>query len=72
MALSISASLRYIFFYIPTYIVVSLCLPGFALLYGYEDCNSTDMVIKVTGRQWYWLYEIESPTDDDDEEEDDD
>ena len=46
---------EYIFFYTPVFIVTSLCLPGFALLYGYEDCNTSDMVVKVTGRQWYWL-----------------
>eukprot|EP00409_Alexandrium_fundyense_P007360 CAMPEP_0195049598 /NCGR_PEP_ID=MMETSP0347-20130606/58693_1 /TAXON_ID=2932 /ORGANISM="Alexandrium fundyense, Strain CCMP1719" /LENGTH=58 /DNA_ID=CAMNT_0040078363 /DNA_START=7 /DNA_END=181 /DNA_ORIENTATION=+ len=26
------------------------------------------MTVKVTGRQWYWVYEVESPTDDGDED----
>jgi len=64
--------MEYCFFYIPTFLVLGLCMPGFAMLYAIEDAIDCDMVVKVVGRQWYWVYEVESPTGDDDEDEDDD
>merc|ERR1712070_1343092 len=62
---------EYAFFYIPTLLVLGIMLPCFAMLYCQEEAICTTMTVKVTARQWYWIYEIESPTDDDDEEEDD-
>lgn len=58
---------EFLFFYIPTVLVVGLCIPAFTMMYALEEAVYTTMTVKVVGRQWYWVYEIESPTDDDDE-----
>merc|ERR1711976_267867 len=58
---------EYLFFYIPTVIIFGLAIPIFATIYTAEEIAATTMTVKVTGRQWYWVYEVESPTDDDDE-----
>jgi len=42
------------------------------MAFALEDCINCQMLVKATGRQWYWVYEVESPTGDDDEEEEDD
>merc|ERR1712216_993441 len=57
------------FFYIPTVIIFGLCLPSFACIYALEESVYTTMTVKVTGRQWYWVYEVESPTDDEEDDE---
>jgi len=55
---------EYLFFYIPTVIVLGLCIPMFTTIYAAEEIVASTMTVKVTGRQWYWVYEVESPTDD--------
>jgi len=42
-------------------------IPSFAMLYAAEEPVNTTYTVKVTGRQWYWVYEVESPPE---EEED--
>ena len=42
---------------IPVVILVGIALPSFRLLYYLDRTADTDMVIKVTGHQWYWNYE---------------
>lgn len=42
---------------IPVLILVGIAIPSFRLLYYMDRTNETDMVIKVTGNQWYWNYE---------------
>ena len=37
-------------------ILVGIAVPSFRLLYYMDRTNETDMVIKVTGNQWYWNY----------------
>ena len=59
---------EYLFFYIPTVIVLGLCIPAFTTIYAVDELVATTMTVKVTGRQWYWVYEVESPTDDDEDE----
>eukprot|EP00930_Biecheleria_cincta_P030584 TRINITY_DN2118_c0_g2_i1.p1 TRINITY_DN2118_c0_g2~~TRINITY_DN2118_c0_g2_i1.p1 ORF type:complete len:187 (-),score=36.28 TRINITY_DN2118_c0_g2_i1:49-609(-) len=59
---------EYLFFYIPTVIILGLCIPAFTTIYALEEVVATTMTVKVTGRQWYWVYEVESPTDDGDED----
>merc|ERR1712023_28903 len=59
---------EYLFFYIPTIIILGLVIPAFTTIYALEEPVASTMTVKVTGRQWYWVYEVESPTD---EEEDD-
>eukprot|EP00746_Dinoflagellata_sp_MGD_P162965 gnl/MRDRNA2_/MRDRNA2_90750_c0_seq1.p2 gnl/MRDRNA2_/MRDRNA2_90750_c0~~gnl/MRDRNA2_/MRDRNA2_90750_c0_seq1.p2 ORF type:complete len:183 (-),score=35.93 gnl/MRDRNA2_/MRDRNA2_90750_c0_seq1:48-596(-) len=60
---------EYCFFYIPTLIIFGMVLPAFVTIYASDEAVFATMTVKVTGRQWYWVYEVESPTDDDDEDE---
>lgn len=57
---------EFLFFWIPTFIIWSLAVPVFTLLYMSDEAVYSTMTVKVIGRQWYWVYEIESPVDDDD------
>ena len=41
---------------IPVLILVVIAVPSFRLLYYTDRTNDTDMVVKVTGNQWYWNY----------------
>ena len=41
---------------IPVLILVGIAIPSFRLLYFMDRTHETDMVIKVTGNQWYWNY----------------
>ena len=38
-------------------ILVVIAVPSFRLLYYMDQTKDTEMVIKVTGNQWYWNYE---------------
>jgi cytochrome c oxidase subunit 2 len=42
---------------IPVLILVVIALPSFRLLNHQLIIPKTDMVLKVTGKQWYWSYE---------------
>ena len=42
---------------IPVLILVVIAVPSFKLLYLQEADKKYDMVVKVTGAQWYWNYE---------------
>merc|ERR1712007_326822 len=55
---------EYSFFYIPTVIILGLVIPAFTTIYATEEIVASTMTVKITGRQWYWVYEVESPTDD--------
>ena len=41
----------------PVLILVVIAVPSFQLLYYMDKTKDTEMVIKVTGNQWYWNYE---------------
>ena len=41
---------------IPVLILVGIAVPSFRLLYYMDRTNETDMVIKVTGKHWFWIY----------------
>ena len=41
---------------IPVLILVGIAVPSFRLLYYTDRTADTDMVIKVSGNQWYWNY----------------
>lgn len=58
---------EFLFFWIPTAIIWSLAIPCFTMIYMMDEAIHTTMTVKVIGRQWYWLYEVESPPEDDDE-----
>ena len=42
---------------VPVIILVVIAVPSFKLLYYMDRTDDTDMVVKVTGAQWYWTYE---------------
>lgn len=42
---------------IPVLILVAIAVPSFRLLYYMDKTKDTEMVVKVTGNQWYWNYE---------------
>ena len=42
---------------VPVVILVVIAIPSFKLLYIQETDKPFDMVVKVTGAQWYWNYE---------------
>ena len=42
---------------VPVLILVVIAVPSFRLLYYMDKTKDTEMVIKVTGNQWYWNYE---------------
>jgi cytochrome c oxidase subunit 2 len=42
---------------VPVLILVVIAVPSFKLLYLTETDKPVDMVIKVSGAQWYWNYE---------------
>jgi cytochrome c oxidase subunit 2 len=41
---------------IPVLILVGIAVPSFRLLYYTDQTADTDMVIKISGNQWYWNY----------------
>ncbi|CDJ53979.1 hypothetical protein, conserved [Eimeria brunetti] len=54
---------EFLFFWTPTFIIWSLTIPVFTMLYMVDEAVYTAMTVKVIGRQWYWIYEVESPAD---------
>ena len=58
---------EFVFFYVPGLIILGLVLPAFTMSFAYDEAVHTTMTVKVLGRQWYWIYDVESPTDDGDE-----
>ncbi|KAL8434147.1 hypothetical protein Efla_005474 [Eimeria flavescens] len=54
---------EFLFFWTPTFIIWSLTIPVFTILYMADEAVYTAMTVKVIGRQWYWIYEVESPVD---------
>lgn len=43
---------------IPTLVLGAIALPSFAVLYTIEMPRNYDVIVKVTGHQWYWSYTI--------------
>ena len=42
---------------IPVLILVVIAVPSFRLLYYMDETKNAEMVVKITGNQWYWNYE---------------
>lgn len=59
--------LEFFFFYMPVLFTLGFILPVFTVCFAVDEPVYTTMTVKVTGRQWYWVYEIESPPEDDEE-----
>jgi cytochrome c oxidase subunit 2 len=47
---------------IPSFILVIIAVPSFALLYAMDEVVDPAMTIKVNGHQWYWSYEYSDYT----------
>nr|YP_002727967.1 cytochrome c oxidase subunit II [Myosotella myosotis]ACE62838.1 cytochrome c oxidase subunit II [Myosotella myosotis] len=43
---------------VPGLLLIWLALPSLRLLYLLDENNSSGFIIKATGHQWYWSYEI--------------
>ena len=43
---------------IPSLILIVIALPSFVLLYTMDELLDPQLTLKITGRQWYWSYEI--------------
>nr|AQU71817.1 cytochrome c oxidase subunit II [Planorbella duryi] len=45
---------------IPALLLIWLALPSLRLLYLLDEQSSSDIIMKSTGHQWYWSYELPS------------
>lgn len=54
-----SIKLELIWIIYPIFIILTIAIASFSLLYGLEITNTgeTSFVIKILGHQWYWSYE---------------
>lgn len=43
---------------VPVVILIGLAVPSLHLLYVLNDSRDPKVDVKVTGRQWYWDYEV--------------
>nr|YP_010836962.1 cytochrome c oxidase subunit II [Dendronotus frondosus]WGC92355.1 cytochrome c oxidase subunit II [Dendronotus frondosus] len=43
---------------LPAFLLVWLALPSLRLLYLLDEQSGTGLILKSTGHQWYWSYEI--------------
>lgn len=42
----------------PAVILLFIVIPSFSLLYAMDEVISPSLNVKVTGHQWYWVYEL--------------
>jgi len=42
---------------VPSFILILIAIPSFALLYAMDEVVTPAITLKVIGRQWYWSYE---------------
>jgi cytochrome c oxidase subunit 2 len=59
-----STNLELVWTIIPSFILVSIAIPSFYLLYQMEEIVTTRLTIKVVGYQWFWTYEYVYPHED--------
>ena len=52
-----STSLEVIWTLIPSFILVAIAVPSFALLYAMDEIMEPALTLKVVGHQWYWTYQ---------------
>ena len=52
-----NATIEILWTVVPVLILVVIAVPSFRLLYYMDETKNAEMVIKVTGNQWYWNYE---------------
>ena len=51
-------TLEIIWTLIPTFILIFIAIPSFALLYSMDEVVDPELTLKVIGSQWYWSYEF--------------
>jgi cytochrome c oxidase subunit II len=54
-----NAMIEVVWTVVPVLILMAIVIPSFRLLKMQEDIPPHDIVIKVTGKQWYWTVEYE-------------
>nr|WGW14731.1 cytochrome c oxidase subunit II [Rufusia pilicola] len=42
---------------VPSFVLVAIAVPSFALLFSIDDVSSPSLTAKAIGHQWYWSYE---------------
>jgi cytochrome c oxidase subunit 2 len=47
---------------VPSFILLLIAVPSFALLYSMDEVIDPKITIKVIGHQWYWQYECNDPS----------
>jgi cytochrome c oxidase subunit 2 len=52
---------------IPSFILITISVPSFALLYSMDEVIDPAITLKVVGHQWYWSYEYSDYNTSDDE-----
>ena len=45
---------------IPCILLVIIAIPSITLIYSFQPLNSSNLVFKITGNQWWWAYEYEN------------
>lgn len=45
----------------PVFVILSIAIPSFILLYAIDVMVDSSITIKAIGKQWYWNYELEFP-----------
>lgn len=54
--------LEFIWCIIPTLILILIAGPSFSLVFSLDSVVNPEINIKVTGRQWYWVYSYDNMT----------
>lgn len=49
---------------LPSFILLAIAIPSFALLYSMEESTDPAITLKAIGHQWYWSYEYSDYTTD--------
>jgi len=55
--LSHSTSLEVVWTILPSFILVAIAVPSFALLYAMDEVLEPTLTLKAVGHQWYWSYQ---------------
>ncbi len=55
--LSHNTAIEVIWTIVPVLILIVIAIPSFRLLFYQFDFPKADVVVKATGKQWYWSYE---------------
>lgn len=50
--------LEFIWTILPAFILITLAIPSFKLLYALDEPLESEFSVKVKGNQWFWSYEI--------------